>query len=117
MDIPNRDVPVLALAHDIVLFPSLVVSIHLASPHATALLSHLDNAAGTVIACVPRKALNSLQNALADAANRSAGSPGDEKLAQVIRIPSREASNEAVEDAANGKLDPANLFECKIGST
>lgn len=122
MDIPKKDLCILALAQDIVLFPSLVVSIHLASPHATALLDHVikncgnstTDAAGTVLACIPRKAVNSVQNALADAANR-ADATAQDRLAQVIRLPPPAASHasHAADDLATGTIDIDDLFECE----
>ncbi|GAA5990502.1 hypothetical protein JCM10908_007402 [Rhodotorula pacifica] len=123
--IPSRDLPLLALAQDIVIFPALVVSIHLASPHAQALLAHLDannNSSspetGNVIACVPRKASPTVQNRLADAANRLGTGDKLEQLAQVIRDDghSQARDRETAEDGA--KIDPNDLFEygtaCRI---
>lgn len=120
--VPTTDVPVLALAHDIVLFPALVVSIHLASPHARALIAHLEQAtttttrpasphAATVIACVPRKARPTLQNRLADAANRIlADEQQQQQLANVIQ-PGDDSDRR--DDSADVEIDPRDLFECK----
>ncbi|GAA5861997.1 hypothetical protein JCM3774_006135 [Rhodotorula dairenensis] len=117
--LPSEDVPLLALAHDVVIFPALVVSIHLASPHATALLAHLDTAPSSpatnrVIACVPRKALATPNNLLAHAASRASTSQGHPAPgANVIRQPlPANRSDSAL------SIDPQDLFEygtaCRI---
>lgn len=114
--VPTTDVPLLALAHDIVLFPVLVVSIHLASPHARALIAHLEQAATrpasphAVIACVPRKAKPTLQNRLADAANRIlADEQQQQQLANVIQP----GGDDDRDDSADVEIDPRDLFECE----
>lgn len=120
MVIPSHDVPLLALAQDIVIFPALVVSIHLASSHATALLAHLDPesssassppsnppAANRVIACVPRKALPTPNNLLADAANRATDPQQPGARANVIR------RGAVIADSGDSlTVDPEDLFEC-----
>ena len=120
--VPTTDVPLLALAHDIVLFPALVVSIHLASPHARALIAHLElqatttrpaspHAAAAVIACVPRKARPTLQNRLADAANRIlADEQQQQQLANVVQ-PGND--DDRRDDSADVEIDPHDLFECE----
>lgn len=124
---PTTDVPFLALAHDIVLFPALVVSIHLASPHARALIAHLElqatttttrpaspHAATAVIACVPRKARPTLQNRLADAANRIlADEQQQQQLANVIQP----GDDDRGDDSADVEIDSRDLFECKHSGT